>query len=69
MTCLPPTRKESRIILVCTLSFLLLTSVFIGLRPEHVVMAVVLDALLFASLYTRKLVGRFASFCRFCRFV
>lgn len=56
MTCLPPTRKESRIILVCTLSFLLLTSVFIGLRPEHVVMAVVLDALLFASLYTRKLV-------------
>ena len=56
MSYLPPTRKEAVIVLVSTLSFLLLTAVFIGLRPEHVAMAVVLDVLLFASLYTRKLV-------------
>ena len=56
MSYLPPTRKEAVIVLVSTLSFLLLTAVFIGLRPEHIAMAVVLDVLLFASLYTRKLV-------------
>ena len=56
MSYLPPTRNEAVIVLVCTLSFLLLTAVFIGLRPEHIAMAVVLDVLLFASLYTRKLV-------------
>ena len=48
MSYLPPTRKEAVIVLVSTLSFLLLTGVFIGVRPGDIAMAVGVDVLLFA---------------------
>ena len=48
-------RKDSLTAVAVLLLFLLMTALFIGLRPEHVAMAVLLGVLFFASPYTRKL--------------
>ena len=64
MSYLPPTRKEAVIVLVSTLSFLLLTAVFIGLRPEHIARCVAFRFTLYPEVG-----GRFAPFRCFCRFV
>ncbi len=55
MTYLPPTRREALLAVMALLLFLLLTALFIGLRPEHVAMALLIGVLFFASAYTRKL--------------
>lgn len=55
MTTSFPRRKESLVAVAVLLLFLLMTALFIGLRPEHVAMAVLLGALFFASTFTRKL--------------
>ena len=55
MTTSFPRRKDSLTAVAVLLLFLLMTALFIGLRPEHVAMAVLLGILFFASPYTRKL--------------
>lgn len=55
MTTSFPRRKDSLTAVAVLLLFLLMTALFIGLRPEHVAMAVLLGVLFFASPYTRKL--------------
>lgn len=55
MTTSFPRRKDSLTTVAVLLLFLLMTALFIGLRPEHVAMAVLLGVLFFASPYTRKL--------------
>lgn len=55
MTTSFPRRKDSLTAVAVLLLFLLMTALFIGLRPEHVAMAVLLGLLFFASPYTRKL--------------
>ena len=55
MTTSFPRWKDSLTAVAVLLLFLLMTALFIGLRPEHVAMAVLLGVLFFASPYTRKL--------------
>lgn len=55
MTTSFPRRKDSLTAVAVLLLSLLMTALFIGLRPEHVAMAVLLGVLFFASPYTRKL--------------
>ena len=55
MTTSFPRRKDSLTAVAVLLLFLLMTALFIGLRPEHVAMAVLLGVLFFATPYTRKL--------------
>lgn len=50
-----PTKKETFTTLVITLFFLIVTAGFLGLRSEHVAMAILFLTLFFASPYTRKL--------------
>lgn len=50
-----PTRKEAFIVLGCTLLFLFSTAAFIGLRPEHYLIAAVFLICFFLSEKSRKL--------------
>ena len=50
-----PSRSESIVTVVCVGLFIALTAIFIGLRPEHVFMALLFIILFYASPYTRKL--------------
>lgn len=50
-----PTAKETWSCLIALVVWLLVTSLFIGLRPEHVVMGVLITGLFFASRSTRRL--------------
>ncbi|MCD7710272.1 MAG: phosphatase PAP2 family protein [Porphyromonadaceae bacterium] len=56
MRYVPSTRLECFVALVCTVLFLLLTGLFVGLRTEHFFLVLALDLLFFATSYTRKLV-------------
>lgn len=49
-----PSLREILVVCLCLGIFLLVTAVFIGLRPEHVIMAVVYLALFTVSASTRK---------------
>ena len=50
-----PSRKETLTVVGITALFLLLTAVCLGLRPEHLLMAFIFQALFFAGIPTRKL--------------
>ena len=50
-----PSKREALTVTVIMALFLLLTSIFIGLRSEHLLMAVLYLVLFFAGLPTRKL--------------
>ena len=50
-----PTRRESITLIACIVAFLSLTGIFIGLRPEHIFLALLYIVLFYASPYTRKL--------------
>ena len=50
-----PSKREVLTVTVIMALFLLLTSIFIGLRSEHLLMAVLYLVLFFAGLPTRKL--------------
>ena len=50
-----PSKREALTVLVIMALFLLLTSIFIGLRSEHLLMAILYLVLFFAGLPTRKL--------------
>ncbi len=50
-----PTTRESLLVIVILSCFLLLTGLFIGLRPEHFLMAGAFLLLFFISKYSRKL--------------
>ena len=49
-----PSKREALTVTVIMALFLLLTSIFIGLRSEHLLMAVLYLVLFFAGLPTRK---------------
>lgn len=49
------TPRESVIFIVALLLWLSVTALFIGFRPEHVVMAVAIAALFFGGTATRRL--------------
>lgn len=51
-----PSKKETLTVVMIIFLFMILTAVFIGLRPEHLLMAVIFIILFFAGLPTRKLV-------------
>ncbi|MFT3994994.1 MAG: phosphatase PAP2 family protein [Dysgonomonas sp.] len=50
-----PTRKESVIVIVITVIFAVLTSIFVGFRPEHVYLIALFLVLFFSSKPSRKL--------------
>ncbi len=50
-----PSRRESIVMFGCVATFLLLTGIFIGFRPEHIFLAALYIVLFYASSYTRKL--------------
>ena len=50
-----PSKRETLTVVVIMALFLLLTGIFIGLRSEHLLMAVLYLVLFFAGLPTRKL--------------
>ena len=50
-----PSKNEALITVITMALFLLLTGLFIGLRSEHLLMAVIYFVLFFAGLPTRKL--------------
>jgi len=50
-----PSKREALTVVVIMALFLLLTGIFIGLRSEHLLMAVLYLVLFFAGLPTRKL--------------
>ncbi len=50
-----PTLKESMVVIVITIMFLLLTATFVGFRPEHFLLVVLYLFLFFFNLKTRKL--------------
>ena len=50
-----PSRKESLIMIILTVVFLLLTTVSVGLRPEHIGMTALFFILFFVGKTTRKL--------------
>lgn len=50
-----PTRKESVIVIVITVIFAILTSIFVGFRPEHVYLIALFLVLFFSSKPSRKL--------------
>lgn len=50
-----PTRREGIIMVVCLAAWLAVTALFIGFRPEHVAMALLIAALFFANAATRRI--------------
>ena len=50
-----PTKKETFTVLGILILFLLLTTISVGLRPEHILMSIVYLLLFFATPATRKL--------------
>ena len=50
-----PSKREALTVIVIMAFFLLLTAIFIGLRSEHLMIAVLYLVLFFAGLPTRKL--------------
>jgi inositol phosphorylceramide synthase catalytic subunit len=50
-----PSRKESIAVLIIAIVYLLATAIFVGLRFEHILMAVLFFVLYYSSEYTRKL--------------
>lgn len=50
-----PTRKETFIVLAISAIFMLMTGIFVGLRPEHFLILLLFLTLFFASKWTRKL--------------
>lgn len=50
-----PSARESRVILIALVVWLAVTALFVGLRPEHVYIALFLAAMLFATATTRRL--------------
>ena len=55
-----PSKREALTVTVIMALFLLLTSIFIGLRSEHLLMAVLYLVLFFAGLPTRKLASGYS---------
>ena len=51
-----PSRREGTVIVVCVVVWLAVTALFVGLRPEHLYIALFLGVMLFATTQTRKLV-------------
>ena len=60
-----PSKKETLTVLVIMALFLLLTTVFIGLRSEHLLIAALYLILFFAGLPTRKLAVALLPFALF----
>ena len=58
-----PSKKETLTVLVIMALFLLLTTVFIGLRSEHLLIAALYLILFFAGLPTRKAGSSSSSLC------
>ena len=52
----PPSRSESAICVAALALWLLVTALGVGFRPEHVVLALLIAALFFATSTTRKLI-------------
>ena len=50
-----PSSRESMIVIGITVLFLLLTMVFVGIRPEHFVLVLIFLSLFFTGVKTRKL--------------
>lgn len=51
-----PSKKETLTVIGITLLFVFLTAIFVGLRPEHLLMVAIFINFFFAGLPTRKLV-------------
>lgn len=65
MRYIPPSRKESAVMLLVAAVSLALTGIFIGLRPEHIFLWSLFCILFFASTYTRKLIVALLPFVLF----
>ncbi|MDE6370161.1 MAG: phosphatase PAP2 family protein [Duncaniella sp.] len=50
-----PSARQAAVIAVCLLVWLLVTALFVGLRPEHTYIALLLAVLLFVTATTRRL--------------
>lgn len=60
-----PSRKESVVFVVCLALWLLVTVAFIGFRPEHTLLALLVAALFFASPASRRLLMALLPFVAF----
>ena len=60
-----PSKREALTVIVIMAFFLLLTAIFIGLRSEHLMIAVLYLVLFFAGLPTRKLAVALLPFALF----
>lgn len=61
----PPSRRETAIIIPVVLVWLLVTSLCVGFRPEHIYLAVIITLLLFVTATTRRLVVALLPFAVF----
>ena len=60
-----PSVKETRILILSLIVWMAVTTLFVGLRPEHGIMALLIAFLFFASQGTRKLVVALLPFALF----
>ena len=60
---LPPAREALSVLVIASL-FLLLTGMFVGIRPEHFLMVGLFLLLFFSGSYTRKLAVALLPLCR-----
>ena len=60
-----PSLKESAVCVAALLLWLAVTAAFIGFRPEHPAMAVLIAALFFVNGATRRLIVALIPFCIF----
>jgi hypothetical protein len=60
--------KENILIIIGVTLFCLLTTLFVGLRPEHILIAVFVSVLFFAGQKTRKFIAGFIPFILFAIF-
>ncbi len=51
-----PSRRETRVILMVIAVWLIVTALFVGLRPEHIWLCLLLTGLLFITAPTRRMV-------------
>lgn len=60
-----PSRKEMYVLALCLLLWLVITAVFVGFRPEHPVLAILIATMFLASEQSRKLVVALMPFAVF----
>ena len=60
-----PSAKEMKILFISLVVWIIVTTLFVGIRPEHGVMALLIAVLFFSSQGTRKLVVALLPFALF----